>query len=272
MEVLQQSNIMCIVERMDDEICAKTLLVDRDWEVEAQLFVDLHTYQIKNATWQVLKGKEEHGTDLQTVDVLIGLSGYIQGKRELKRLLDKPCGTMMKYLFTECIDGLIQGETCVYEERGYECEEDYNHYWDELEKNGCRMYSHITADDKDWLDYADPRCRKKNLFNRIKSCHVVDYGAKTNVARGMFSDSYHELNIEIGFHEETGIILSCEIFFSRAPGKACFGNQIHKVMLIGKSIYEMQKIDVIDLLGRGEGCYHLVDITLDLLRLVNNRT
>ena len=118
MEILDQSNIMNHVERFDHEICSKAVLVDRNWEIEAQLLVDTHTFQIHKATWQVLKGSQGQASELTDVDTLIGGSGYIQGKKELNRLLELPHGFLMKYLFTECIDGLIQGETCVYKERG----------------------------------------------------------------------------------------------------------------------------------------------------------
>lgn len=270
MVVLEQTNTMCTVDREEHEICSKAILIYKKWEVEARLFVDVHTFDINKATWQVLKGPREKDLGLQTVDALKGLNGYIKGKKELECLRDCPCGVMMKYLFTECMNGLIQGETCVYKQRGYKTPEEYNRYWEKIEKNGCRMYTHICPEDMVWMDYAAFSNRENNIFNRAKSCSIIGYETKETLARGMFSDSYHELNIEIIFDIETGIIWDCEIFFLRAPGNACFTNHIHKKKLVGENIYELRKRDVIDLLGRGEGCYHLVDITLDILRLVSN--
>jgi hypothetical protein len=253
---------------MENALLSKTILINREWEIEARLLVEISSFRIECAEVEANKAPEEVELGIQVTNALKGMKGYIEGKKELNRLLEFPGGEMLKYLFNQCINGLIQAETYVYKERGFANREDYDVYWDKLEENGCRMYSHIDPKDCKWMDYVKPKEKQRNLFNRFKTYNIARNSEDKIVARASFSDSYHELNIEILFLEESGIVENCQICLSRAPGKACFENKCHETQLVGKNIYHLKKTDIIKLLGQSEGCYHLVDITADLLQAI----
>ena len=268
MNVIGRSNVCCNVRCEENGVYSKCVLLDNQWEVEAGIFVDNRTFIIKEATWEVHRGPENVQIGFQKINQLQGKSGYIEGKRELNVLLPRTDGEMIKYMFNQCINGLVQAETYIYKIRGFASEAEYDLYWDQLEENGCRMYSNKSEEDLKWTQYAAPLIRNKNLFNRFKNSKIVYYGGKYMMAYGSFNDSYHEFDVSIEFNVNTGIISDCEIVFCRAPGKACFTNNSHRKKLIGRNFNELNKKDVIHLFGKSEGCYHLVEMVMDLLRLI----
>ena len=82
---------------------------------------------------------------------------------------------------------------------------------------------------------------------------------------GSFSDSFHELNIQLSFDGMEGMITSCKGTFLRAPDVVCFENSNNLEPFIGKSITELSKKEVAKIIGGPDGCFHLVDIIHDTL-------
>lgn len=268
MNIIKQLNVCCNVSRKGEKVYSQCIFLDNEWETVIEILADIHSFIIAEANWEVHKAPKNIPTGFFNIQELEGKSGYIEGKAQLNTLLLRSGGEMLKYMVNQCINGIIQAETYVFKQRGFFKEEEYDIFWDKLEKNGCRMYSHKSEEDLPWSKYAAPLTRKNNLFNRFKSCKTIYYGGKYMFAYGSFSDSFHKIDINIEFNANTGFISDCEIVFSKAPGKACFDNKAHRKKLIGRNIKEIRKKDIISLFGKSEGCYHLVEIMSDILRLV----
>ncbi len=262
----KQFNCLASVEREGNILIAKTIVLDGSWEGEGLLKLNIHSFKIQDAQWEIHDKQDQKNSRRESLPELIGCSGYIQGKKELKKLQSKKDGAKIKYLFEQCINSVIQGETFVYKERGFDSEKSYNEYWDVLEENGCRMYSDTRAEDLPWTDYVGPINRKKNLFNRFKRVSFFSISPEELQAEGSFSDTYHEFHIRLILNATTLSVLDCDLTFVRAPGGACFDNNANCPLLIGKILPQLTKKDLIDLFGRSHGCYHVVDILLDLYR------
>ena len=138
-----------------------------------------------------------------------------------------------------------------------------------MEQEGCRMYSHPHKEDLKWMDYVPPLIRSETLFNRIKTYRVYRKNEEMDHIQGHFSDSFHEISIEIDLFQASGEILGTNVEFCRAPGKACFENKIHSDKWISKNIYQINKKQIISWFGGREGCYHLAEMVLDIRRLMN---
>ena len=265
MNVLGQSNISNIVNRMGDKLCSSCILSDNTFEISTKLIVDIKNFEIIESFAEIHKSPFENMKKIIQLDEFKGKSGYIEGKKWLKRVLDFENGEVLKVLFNQCINGIIQAETYLIQERGFKSNEEYNRYWDQIEENGCRMYCNKHQDDLEWTEYASPLDRKENLFNRSINSKWFELDDKNIFAVGTFSDSYHELhvNLKMKNHEQ---IETCEIEYKRAPGKACFENYIHQEKLKGKYLKELDKKTIISMFGKSQGCYHLVDLLLELSR------
>ncbi len=262
---IQQFNSVNIVEKQGPLVISKCVILDTTWEGEGIMALKLPSFEIQNAQWEIRYKGTSCYTHKEVLTDLIGCSGYIQGKKELKKLRSKKDGEKIKYTFEQCINGIIQGETFVYQERGFASQESYNDYWDILEENGCRMYSNAHPDDLPWMTYAGPIDREQNLFNRFKRVNFVPSGEHLHV-NASFSDSYHELQLQLTLGKKDLEVLHCHLDFIRAPGHACFDNHVHCEKLVGSSLAKMTKRDLVQIFGGAQGCYHVVDIMLDVYR------
>ena len=272
MKILDQAEIFCAVNRKDRELISEATFVGRDLEAKASLQVDINSFVIRDAVWEIHRAPNGIAAGSgNAASLLSGIEAHIEGKRQLKRLLLLDGGTILKYLFTDCVKSLIQAETYVYRERGFADEAAYNIYWDRVEEGGCRMYTHPDPTDVPWMDFVPRGPRNDNLFNRGRHYLIMEAGDGQIEIVGGFHDTYHELALKFNLKDLTGIISRCEIGFARAPGCACFDNRIHAEKFVGKNINVLTKKEIIGMAGGSEGCYHLVDLLSDAADLFAGR-
>lgn len=264
-----QANVSISVSRTEEEICARAVWLDRACEMAAEIVADIHTFVISEAWCETLKAPDGMQTGLRTIKLPEKATCYIEGKKQVSALLKAPQDRRIRYLLHQCINGVIQAETYTIPERGFRSFEEYNLFWDEVEKDGCRMYSNPAPEDLRWTDYVPQYPRRRMLFTRNKNFEVRACGKEIR-GRGCFMDSYHELYVDCVFDADT-VIRSFEITYERAPGKACFDNRVHGEELIGRKAAGMSGRDIVDTLGRSQGCYHLVEITRDLFGLMSEQ-
>ncbi|MCB6993526.1 DUF2889 domain-containing protein [bacterium 210820-DFI.6.37] len=264
MEILKQAGIMNRVSLQGKELLSRTLYLDRQYEMEGVIRADVRSLVIQDAWQEVLKAPDQACTGLRRVPFPQGTAAGLSGKKALPLLGQLPEGAQVKYLMNQCMNGIIQSESYVYQERGFCDKEAYNRYWDKIEEQGCRMYSQPHEEDPRWMDYIPQYRRRRTLFNRIKTLRVEGDGAGC-ICRGMFSDSYHELNAEIFCDRKSGVVSECKLAYLRAPGRACFDNVLCGKELEGKNLYTVSKEELLWIFGRSAGCYHLVELMKDLI-------
>ena len=256
-------NIWWSVERRGDCLVSATEKNDGIQIMGAYLYVEIHTFR-------VVRAEIKQNGNIYKVTDLKGIEAYISGKKIFKNVLLGSEFEKYTPLFIQCISALVQGETYVYRERGYKTKEEYNHYWDKLEDNGCRMYSkklsHMRKNDLQWMDYVPNRFNKSKLFIREKFYEMCTE-ENTSGVWAHLSDTYHEMKIYLKLTKEKNIS-EMEIEMLRVPGKACYTNEENSNLLIGENICELTKTKVIDLLGRSAGCYHIVEMFLDLQDMI----
>ncbi len=268
---IEQFNSVNTVKLENNQLITNCVVLEKKWEGELTLFIDVKTFKINKGVAEIhLKGKDYDNIYYELKE-LEGLSGYMDGKKDMNKLLEYNQGDKLKYMAIQCINGMIQGETYVYKKRGFDTKDSYNKYWDKLEENGCRMYSNIHPDDLSWMDYAGPISRKYNLFNRFKRVYIKKIGKGERVefnVMASFTDSYHELVVDMVMMGKEMMVEKCEIDFVRAPGVACFQNGVHGENFIGKKFALLDKKQIIESFGKSQGCYHIVDVMLDVYRKI----
>lgn len=263
------------VRREGKEIISETLWLDSMREYVGVIRVKIDSLEISDAWIDVLKKPSERTEAMPAFapqtrircDFPSGTRAFIDGRKAAGIFRFLPEGWMMKYLMEQCINGVIQAETYFYRERGFKDKEEYNQYWDRLEENGCRMYSHPAAEDLRWMDYVPQIQRQQYLFHRLKSAEIFRNGGSI-VCKGTLTDSYHEIAMKLVCAGNCGTIQQAEIMYYRAPGKACFDNRKLAQYLLGKNLYVMNSMEAVGIVGRSEGCYHLVELLKDILMTI----
>lgn len=262
-----QVNISVSVDRGGSDVISSSIYLDRNLEMHGYICADIRSYEIRDAWCETVKSCGNVKTGFVGLEFMKGMNAHIEGKRKALRHLKSSYDPKVRYLMEQCFNGLIQAESYVYRERGFKDKECYNKYWDILEENGCRMYRYPSETDLRWMDYIPQYERKHFLFSRFKNFELERNGDLCR-GRGHFSDSYHELCAEIVHDRKSELIKECDIMYVRAPGAACFGNDAHGKKLEGMKLSELTGADIVDMFGRSEGCYHLVEILKDLIRLL----
>ncbi len=267
MKIFNQVNVSVSVDKYGESVISSSIYLDRNQEIRGYIMADIESYLIEDAWCETVKSPDAGRTGIVSLDFMKGMNGHIDGKRKAAGILKSSYDPEIRYLMIQCINGLIQAESYLYRERGFKSREHYNEYWDMLEKNGCRMYSHPSEKDLRWMDYIPQYERKRLLFSRFKNFEIEQRGDLCK-GRGRFIDSYHELYAEITFDCNSGLLGGCDISYVRAPGESCFSNASHGGKLEGMKLSELTDRHIVDMFGRSEGCYHLVEILKDLFNLL----
>ncbi len=267
MAFFNQVNVSVNVDRYKDSVVSLSVYLDRKQEIRGYIRADTESYAIQDAWCETVRSREAGKTGIVSLDFMKGMNAHIDGKRKAAGTLKSSYAPEVRYLMGQCFNGLIQAESYLYRERGFKSREQYNKYWDILEENGCRMYSHPSEDDLRWMDYIPQYERKHMLFSRFKNFEIEQEGDCCK-GRGRFIDSFHELYVQVRCDRSSGVIKKCDISYVRAPGAACFSNDSHGKKLEGMKLSELTGRHIVDMFGRSEGCYHLVEILKDLFKVM----
>lgn len=266
MEALYQGSYFCSVKKVQGgELLAETVFLSTAFEAVGRLIVDLTSYRIKEARWDIYRSPENKLIGGDFVPALIGIEAYFSIGQALNRVGNGEGGGLVKDLLAECVRGIIQAETYVYKDRGYASADEYENSWRKDHVNSCRYYSSLHRVINGWFDHVGDYMRDHTLFNRYKSFAVYGQTDGSFLAASSFSDSFHELNVQLSFNGTKGTITDCKGTFLRAPDLVCFENTNHFTSLMGKSVVGISKKEVAKAMGGPNGCFHLVDIVYDTL-------
>ncbi|KAF1085379.1 hypothetical protein SPSYN_01515 [Sporotomaculum syntrophicum] len=249
----QQTNI--------GQLQAETIYCGTDCEVGARLRVDPISFKIMEATW------ETYSLPVTITDIpgLQGVEAYFNSGPAISEAVAH-LGSLSRALFKETVRGVIQSETFLLSERGYASAADYNKYWDEFYLNTCRYYSNLDRITKVW-DYSD-YTRTNVLFNRFVSQSVYELLGGGYRVIATFSDSYHEMSVELETDSNLLITKSDGVLL-RAPDDVCMEANVFLKQLQGFDANNPVKKQIALVLGRGDGCVHLIDTAYEALIAVN---
>ncbi len=243
------------------QLNAETIYRGTDCEVGARLRVDPISFKIMEATW------ETYSLPVTISDVpgLHGIEAYFNCGPAINKAVAH-LGPFPRALFKETIRGVIQSETFLLNERGFASAADYNKYWDKFYLNTCRYYSNLDRVSKTW-DYSDYK-RTSILFNRFISQSVYAVPGDGYRVVATFSDSYHEMSVELDT-ENNLVITRADGILLRAPDNVCMEANVFLQQLAGYDANNPVKKQIAVVLGQGDGCVHLIDTVYDALVAVN---
>jgi len=266
MKVLYQGSYLCSVKKdRGCDLTAETVFLSTVFEAVGKVVVESTSYRIKEARWDIYRSPDNKLNGGGFLPELNGVEAYFDAGRALKHLTGREGGKLVKEVLAECVRGAILAETYVFKDRGHSSADDYEAYWQKERKNACRYYTNLDRVKIGWFDHIGYHIRENNLYNKYKSFTVYQQNDDCFYATGNFNDSFHELNVQLSFDGEKGLITDCKGAFLRAPDAVCFENANHLTSLIGKNITGLSKKDVAKVAGGQEGCFHLVDIVYDTL-------
>lgn len=267
MRALYYNNYVNTIRWEGDELLAESYFLSTQFEAAAVLRVDVRSFRVKEARWDIYRSPGGALNGGQIVPELNGIAAYFDGVQDIMKKTRGLGGGLPRVLFTECVKGLIQAETYVYKERGYPTTRDYDEYWNTSYLNQCRYYSNLDRVTLSWFDYVGDPHREGCIFNRYKNCAVYQTVDGTMVANGSFIDSFHELGVSMLLRKD-GLITAVSGNFLRPPDPVCVESEQHLASLPGKFVTDLSKKDLAAVVGGAHGCAHLLDIVDDVCRAV----
>ena len=172
-------------------------------------------------------------------------------------------------LFSETIKGIIQAETFLLNERGFPSEEAYETKWMEFYSGSCRFFSNLDKATQSWYDHVGESKREGNLFVRFKTQSIFELGENRFLLTGNLSDSFHEVNVLLKLagsivEEADGVLL-------RTPDPICRDATVFLSNLHGINLSGIRKKELAGILGKGQGCVHLIDLVSDCAYILEHK-
>lgn len=256
-----------MVTKNNQELWSQCVYLSTDTEAIGMLRVEVSSYRIKEARWEVCRSPGHALNGSFDMPELKDSEVYLNAGAVLREKVGEQGGGLARELFSECVRGLLQAETYVYKERGYASAKEYDEQWEQFDTISCRYYSNIERVVQPWREYVGDYMRNNWLYNRIKTCTLMQCPDNSLLTNASFIDSYHELTVRIAT-DRNGVINNCSGNYLRAPDQICFESAELLDSLLGKNLTDLTKKVVARDLGGSMGCNHLVDLVFDISRAI----
>lgn len=245
----------------------RTAFLSTELECAASLRVNIRSFHIEKARWEVYRGPG--GPLSRDIPELAGVEAYLGSGNSLRQAVLKDCGGKALSLISETVRGIIQAETFVYRERGYQDAKSYDDYWEKMYIDTCRYYSNLDRISRRWEDHVSSQKRCNNLFNRFKGISVAEDGDMYSAAASL-SDSFHEVGINLALEKESGAVTAVDCRLLRAPDPVCFESGCFGQNLLGQKLPSMSKKEIAGALTGSQGCVHIIDLCSDLAAILRD--
>lgn len=250
-----------------ESLLGRTTYLSTDLECAASLRVNVKSFGIEKARWEVYRGPD--GPLSENIDRLAGVEAYLGSGSVLRQAITESYGTRALSIISETVRGIIQAETFVYRERGYDDAKSYDDYWEKMYIDTCRYYSNLERISQRWEDHISSQKRFNCLFNRFKSISVAE-GDDCIFADASLSDSFHEVGLSITINRATGAATAVDCRLLRGPDPVCFESGSYAQNLLGQKVAAMSKKEIAGTMGGGQGCVHMIDVCSDLASVLRD--
>lgn len=252
------------VRRNGEELLmGKTDYFDTKREIAAWMMVNVQTFNIQEAVLAKYRAPGEIERKVRSIPGLQGVKAYFGSGPRLREGLKEVGNPLAASLFAEIVRGIIQAETFLLKERGFASVGEYGKYWDNFYAGSCRYYSNLDRVSQSWSDYVGSTEREGNLFVRFKSQHLYKFKPHTYLITGNLSDSFHEMSVCLEVNERDRRVLAAEGELMRIPDKVCKESTAYLQKLVNLELAGLSKKEIAGLLGKAQGCVHLIDVVYD---------
>lgn len=269
MQNLFQRNWNTVVFRADDTklIKVKTNYIDSYRGAAANLVVDVNSFIIKEAFWEEMRSFKIINLSIKEVTPLIGVEAYHGSGSALKEAAVFLQDPLAVSLFSEAIKGVIQAQNFLLEERGFASLAEYTDQRTTELKGTCRYFSNLDRVSQRWYDDVVSSIRVDSVFARFKTQSLFDLGEGQYLLLGNLSDSLHEVNARIKLDDFT--VQEADGVFIRFPDPVCWEAVGLLENLQGYNLQGMTKKELAGILGKGQGCTHLIDLVYDCVEVLD---
>jgi len=254
-----------VVREDEQYLMAKTSYLDSRMERVAVMRVKAANLEIEEAWLECLGRPGNMGESRQYIEGLKGVEAYLGSGSGLRAGLQGIKDEVERSLFNDTVIAIVQAETFLFRERGYSDAVVYSQAWEEFYAGSCRYYSNLDRVKITWGGYIGNTGREINLFDRGKSQQLYRDDKGSYVINGSLIDSFHQVNTHLELDEGMKVITAWGHLL-RVPDAVCRESSQQMENLKGQLLPGMPKKELAHLLGAGQGCVHLIDLTYDSVK------
>lgn len=262
MQCLFQRNWHLSVRSESEHLLADATYCGTDGEYSARMKVNARTFVILGAQWEVYRTAAGVVNTITPLSQLEGLEAYFNVGRPLREALAPVPESYAAPLFADVVRAVIQAETYLHRERGFDTPGDYEKYWDDNFGETCRYYCNLDRVQRRWYEHVGDSNRPGNKFNRMKSQFLYRTNGGYRLV-GHLNDSFHGVSSEVELAEDGSTVLKARGDLTRAPDLVCAESAQYVKELEGKGLGGLKRKDIAKLLGSNAGCVHLFEIVAD---------
>ncbi|WP_276621278.1 DUF2889 domain-containing protein [Syntrophomonas wolfei] len=268
MEFLFQRFWHSFVERLDEKyIIARTTYLDTGMEREIVLRIEAESLDIEEA-WLLRLGRPGMMADsCEELQVLKGIKAYLGSGPELRQALRSVEDELLRSLVNDTVIAVVQAESFLYRERGYNDAAQYTRAWEEFYLGSCRYYSNLERVKVSWGDFIGAFSRETRLFDRCKTQQLFREDNGTYRINGSIIDSFHHMTACLELDQDM-TLSQAWADMTRVPDKVCRESTGQLANIIGHTLAGKPKKELARLLGAGQGCVHLIDLLYDSARML----
>lgn len=268
-KVIYHRNISITVSRISPVLLlSKSILLSSGCEAIAQIMAATADFKIHDAWWEIYRSPDSLQVSGRTVTELTGVEAYFDADPALRAVGDID-GDLPRELLAECVKGIIQAETYLFQDKGFTSAEVFETTsMNKSYANSCRLYSNMDRVDQTWYEYIADRKSGDALFSLCKTAVIRSIGDGTFIADGGYTDSFQELDIRLT--ALAGVVVGAYGNFQRAPDSICLENMALLARLNGQTIASLTEQQVEDYCGGPLGCGHIVDIVNHILKTLRD--
>ncbi len=254
-----------VVRENEQFLIVKTSYLDSLMERMAVMRVKAANLEIEEAWLERLGCPGDMAESREYIEGLKGVEAYLGSGSGLRAGLQGMKDEVERSLFNDTVIAIVQAETFLFRERGYSDAVVYSQAWEEFYVGSCRYYSNLDRVKITWGGYIGNTGREINLFDRGKSQQLYRDDKGCYVINGSLIDSFHQVNTHLELDEDMKVITACGHLL-RVPDAVCRESSRQMENLKGRLLPGMSKKELAHLLGAGEGCVHLIDLTYDSVK------
>ena len=266
MEFLMQRIWHSSVVREDEQyLIAKTSYLDSRMERIAVMRVKAANLEIEEAWLECLGRPGDMAESREYIEGLKGVEAYLGSGSGLRAGLQGIKDEVERSLFNDTVIAIVQAETFLFRERGYSNAVTYSQAWEEFYAGSCRYYSNLDRVKITWGGYIGNTGREINLFDRGKSQQLYLDDKNGYVINGSLIDSFHQVSSSLKLDKDMKVTAAYGQLL-RVPDAVCRESSQQMENLKGQLLPGMPKKELAYLLGAGQGCVHLIDLTYDSVK------
>ncbi len=266
MEFLYQRFWHSFAERLDENyIIARTSYLDSQVEKEIALQVEVENLNIREASLLRLGRPGMMADSQEELSALRGIKAYLGSGPDLRKALKGIEDELERSLVNDTVIAVVQAESFLFLERGYDDMARYTRAWEEFYLGSCRYYSNLDRIDTSWGEHIGSYSREQRLFDRCKTQQLFREENGYYRINGSIIDSFHHITASLEL-DSNMVVKRAWADLPRVPDNVCRESKGLLSNIIGQRLPGKPKREIAALLGAGQGCVHLIDLVYDSAR------